>query len=390
MNTSVAFDDVISILATLVGFDTTSSESNLPLIGWVEDYLAARSVPYLRVNASDTKSSLLACVGPKKPGGIVLSGHTDVVPTKDQIWSAHPYFLSELNGLFYGRGTSDMKSFLALALAYIPYWQSLPLSQPIWLAFSHDEEIGCLGATPMAQAILAQGASPSLVVIGEPTEMQLVSAHKGIHSFETVVTGKEAHSSMPHQGANAVMELGALMHELNQIRDAAKRQPPSGAERFTPAFSTVHIGVIEGGVARNIIPRQARMLWEVRPVPGENLEALLAPFYAREAAINAQMKAHDPQCGVLTRSRSVVPGLASTAENTPYLSLAMRLAGTNQNHFVAFGTEGGFFQQHGLPVVICGPGSIDQAHQPDEFIAKEQLHLGMEFMQRVGAWASGA
>jgi acetylornithine deacetylase len=307
-----------------------------------------------------------------------------VVPTKDQRWSAHPYFLSELNDVFYGRGTSDMKSFLALALAYVPYWVSLNVTRPIWLAFSHDEEIGCLGATAIAQTILAQGIAPSLVVIGEPTEMQLVTAHKGIHSFETVVTGKEAHSSMPHQGVNAVMELGALMHELNVIRDTARRNPPATAKGFTPAFTTVHVGVMEGGVARNIIPRHARMLWEVRPVPGENVEQLLAPFYARQAAMNNALRAQDSQCGVITRSKSVVPGISAVAENAPHISLAMRLAETNQTSYVAFGTEGGFFQQHGLPVVVCGPGSIDQAHQPDEFVRKEQLLRGMQFMQRVG------
>lgn len=384
MSAQPSFDDVISILATLVGFDTTSSESNLALIAWVEKYLSQHGVAHFRVNESPQKSSLLACVGPNVPGGIVLSGHTDVVPTQGQQWSAPPYFLSELNGKFYGRGTSDMKSFLAMALAYVPFWQKQNLEKPIWLAFSHDEEIGCLGATPIAQAMLAQNIQPSLVVIGEPTTMQLVSAHKGIHSFETIAVGKEAHSSMPHLGVNAITQLSVLMHTLIEIGKQAERQPPAAARGFTPAYSTVHIGVVEGGVARNIIPRHARMLWEVRPVPGENIDTLLAPFYAQQATLDAAMKQVDAGCGISTRARSNVPGLRAE-EAAPHMALAMRLAGVNRAEYVAFGTEGGFFQQHGLPTVICGPGSIDQAHQPDEFITKEQLQLGMQFMARLAS-----
>lgn len=375
-------DELIPVLASLIGFDTTSSESNLPLITWIEDYLRKYGVPCWRVNEGAGKASLLARIGADGAGGIVLSGHTDCVPTKDQQWKYHPYFLTEKDGLFYGRGTCDMKSFLALALTYVPYWVQHPPKQPIWFAFSHDEEVGCLGAAPMAQALHQYRAMPSLVVVGEPTNMELVVAHKGIYSFETIVTGREAHSSMPHQGVNAAMILAELVHTLSKLAqfcEISGRQNP----QFTPSYSTVHVGVMEGGVARNIIPKHARMLWEVRPIPGDDIDALLQPFYLRCAELEEKMRAVDASTSIVTRQRSSVHGLEPVADAAPHMALALRLAETNHTGFVSYGTEGGILQKHGFPVVVCGPGSIDQAHQPDEFVSRMQLAKGLDFMGRL-------
>ena len=372
---------VIDILRILVAFPTVSSDSNLPLIECLEQYLDRFDVSHWRVNESGTKSSLIARIGPDTRGGIVLSGHTDVVPVKAQPWETDPFALVEKDGALYGRGTSDMKSFLALALAFVPHWKAQKLNKPVWFAFSHDEEIGCLGAVPMAQALIAKNAQPSLVVIGEPTMMQLIGAHKGILSFETTVTGREAHSSMPEQGVNAVMILGQLMAILNATAAQARAQCDTDFTSVTP-YTSVHIGVVEGGVQRNIIPRHARMLWEVRPIPATDIEALLAPFYAASAELDAQMKRTDAGCCIVTRPITNVRGLQKTAE-APHLALAYRLAGSNDAQAVAFGTEGGIFQGAGFPVIVCGPGSIDQAHQPNEFIARDQLLRGAEFMARV-------
>lgn len=376
--------DVVEILAKLISFDTTSHKSNLALIEWVEDFLTSKDVPFERVNEGNGKSSLLARVGPAGQGGVVLSGHTDVVPTVGQPWSSDPYQLAVRNARFYGRGTSDMKSFLALALAHVDYWKSKPLKKPVWLAFSHDEEIGCLGAAPMAQFINAHDIAPSLVVIGEPTDMKLVTAHKGILSYETIITGREAHSSMPQQGVNAVMLMGELIHTLNEISIRARKKA-SKKSIFTPNYSTVHVGVVEGGTARNIIPRHARIAWEVRPLPGTDVDGLLAPFHKKCEELQAAMKSIDKDTSVVTRQLTHVHGLGAVDEGSEHIALAKRLANTNHAEVVSYGTEGGIFQHHGLHVVICGPGSIDQAHQPDEFVESAQLELGMAFMRRIDA-----
>ena len=373
----------IEILRQLVAFPTVSSDANIALIEWVEKYLDQYQVPHWRVNEQKHKASLLARIGPDEKGGIVLSGHSDVVPVKGQPWQTDPFTLTEKDGAFYGRGTADMKSFLALALAHVPDFLRAKLKRPIWLAISHDEEVGCLGAAPMAKEMVARGIAPALVIIGEPTSMQLVTAHKGILSFETIVTGHEAHSSMPEQGINAVMLMAELMATLNRIAESTRQRPHADSAFVTP-YSSVHIGVVEGGTARNIIPRYARMAWEVRPLPGENVEVLLAPFHEKCRALDVQLKKTHAHCGIVTNLLTDVRGM-TLAKDAPYLPLAFHLAGTNDSHGVAFGTEGGIFQGYGLPVIICGPGSIDQAHQPNEFIAAAQLALGDAFMKRVAA-----
>lgn len=374
--------DILAILRTLVAFPTVSSESNLDLIAWVEQFLDDNNIPHWRINESDTKASLLARIGPETTGGIVLSGHTDVVPVKDQPWLTDPFELTEKGDWLYGRGTCDMKSFLALALAHVPYFKATCTNRCIWLAFSHDEEIGCLGAAPMAQALSNRGAAPSLVVVGEPSMMKLVGAHKGIVSFETVITGREAHSSMPEQGVNAVMIMGELVATLNRIAEEARRATDSDFANVTP-YASVHVGVIEGGTARNIIPRYCRIAWEVRPLPKTNVIKLLEPFHARCAELEAQMKERDAGAKIVTRQLTNVRGLQKVSEDAPHLALAYHLAGSNRADAVAYGTEGGIFQGQGFPVIVCGPGSIDQAHQPNEFITRDQLKLGADFMRRV-------
>lgn len=377
-----------TVLAALIGFDTTSHDSNLALIAWVEAYLARHGIWYERANESATKSSLWARIGPEAKGGIVLSGHTDVVPVEGQAWDSPPFTLTEKNKRFYGRGTCDMKSYLACALSLIPYWQSMELQKPIWFAFSHDEEIGCLGAAPMAGHILKRGAEPALVIVGEPTDMKLKNAHKGILSFETTVTGHAAHSSNPALGVNAIHIMQEILACLMRLRERAVLNPVKDTP-FTPPYSTVHVGVIHGGTARNIIPNECRVAWEIRTLPGENTEAMLAEYQATCQSLEQQMQKQFPMTGIMTRALSNVRGLRPEPD-AAYTALAMRLAQVNQADVVAYGTEGGIFQAHGLPVVICGPGSIDQAHQPNEYIERVQLSLCVDFLKRIGEWCATA
>ncbi len=379
------------ILRTLVAFPTVSSESNTALIAWVEAYLDQYDVPHWRVNESrngEEKAALLARIGPEVEGGIVLSGHTDVVPVKDQQWTGGQgpqtaFTLTEREGKLYGRGACDMKGFIALALAAVPDFVALKLHKPIWLALSYDEEIGCKCAEPLAVEFTKRTIKPALIVVGEPTLMQVVDEHKGIDSFETIITGKEAHSSGPELGVNAAYYMGELLSVLNEITRSEKAKARENSPYPTP-YTTVHVGIANSGTARNIIPQQAIIRWEVRPLPGVDVTALLMPYERRVAELNAEIKARFPACGIVTNRLTHVHGLKKRA-GAPYLALAMYLAGSNNPPTaVSYATEGGAYGEHDFPTIICGPGSIDQAHGPDEYIAIEQMEKGAGMMVRVG------
>jgi len=366
-----------TILATLVGFDTVSDRSNLELITWIERYLDEHRVWHQRVQENHggmNKTSLIARIGPEVEGGIVLSGHTDVVPVEGQQWTGGQgaetaFKLTERDGNLYGRGASDMKGFIALALAHVPSLTQQALMRPVWFAFSHDEEIGCKCAEPMAKEFMARDIKPM---------MQVVDEHKGIDSFETSITGKAGHSSKPEDGTNALYIASELALVLRDINESARANAPTQG-RFPTPHSTVHAGVLHSGTARNIIPDHARLLWEVRPMPGADLPALLAPFYEAIRSLRVRY----PQCRIETRQLGHVYGL-KREEHAPYLALAAYLAGSNApSTAVNYGTEGGAMGEYGFPTVICGPGSIDQAHQPDEYISREQLQKGAAMMARL-------
>ncbi len=380
------------ILSKLVSFDTTSSDSNLALIEWVEEYLKPYGAYMERVNETNEqgvkKAALLVRIGPKKEGGIVLSGHTDVVPVKGQQWTGgkgpeKAFILSERDGKLYGRGSADMKGFIALALAEVPKWSTQELKRPVWLALSFDEEIGCKCAEPLAKEFIAHTIKPQLIIVGEPTMMEVVDEHKGIDGFETIITGKAGHSSAPQDGVNAayaMAELALLLRDIN-AEEAKKGEVNS---RFVTNYSTIHLGVAHAGTARNIIPDTADMLWEVRPMPGKNSEAFRARFDAKAAELMQRYG-----CMIETHQLSHVHGLKRVA-NAPYLHLASYLAGSNTpTSAVSYATEGGGYSEQGFPTVICGPGDIAQAHGPDEYVACTQLAKGAEMMARVGEVLQG-
>jgi acetylornithine deacetylase len=386
--TSDLYPAARDLLATLVSFDTTSRDSNLELIQWVEGYLAHLGVPSRRVpNADGTKANLMATIGPAVEGGVVLSGHTDVVPVDGQPWSTDPFQVVERDGRLYGRGTCDMKGFLALALAAAPELARATLARPVHLAFSYDEEIGCLGAPAMIARIGEELPRPAFVVVGEPTDMEAVNGHKGIATFHVTVTGREAHSSQPHLGVSAVMEATKLMASLNAL--AAKLEAEADpASPFTPKWPTLTIGMVRGGTAHNIIARECTFVFDLRCPAPLMPETVIAPFLAEAAAMDRALKARAPEAGVVVDLHTNVPPFAPEPGGAAE-AFARRLTGDNgPPRVVAYAAEAGQFQGAGFSTVICGPGSIDQAHQPDEYVEVSQMQRGAQFMLRLIEWAA--
>ena len=370
------------MLARLIGFDTTSRDGNIPLIEFVEDYLDGWGVPHFRVDyEAGKKTNLFATIGPDIAGGIVLSGHTDVVPVDGQPWTSNPFELTARDNRLFGRGTCDMKGFIAICLAMVPQFVNAGLKTPIHLALSCDEEVGCKGVRPLVAHMRDHLPKPRAVIVGEPTLMKVVNAHKSAVTFSTEVNGLEAHSSLIDQGVNAIMVAGELLAELNRIRaDLIAEGDPT--HRFNPPYSTLHVGVIAGGTAKNIIPRNCNFQWETRLLPTADPDAVPRRFEAFSKTLEPEMKRLSAETGIATDRANHVPGLAPEQES-PAEHLALHLANANSTHAVSYCTEAGLFQQIGIPAVVCGPGSIEQAHKPDEFIDVSELRKCETFMTRL-------
>ena len=369
------------ILATLIAFDTTSRNSNLELIACVEDYLERHGVASTRVVSEDaSKANLYATVGPDVEGGIILSGHSDVVPVDGQEWHSDPWTVTERDGLLHGRGTCDMKGFIALALAAVPLFKGG--AKPVHLAFSYDEEVGCLGAPAMIEEMAAKLPKPALAIIGEPTMMKVITGHKGIAVHEVEILGHEAHSSLTHLGLSANMVAVELMHDLAELaRGLWENADPDSP--FVPPHATLTIGRMEGGTAANILARRAHFVFDLRCPPDVDPEAILAPFKAKISALDAEMRQAFPEAGATITRLSSAPPMAPTGSQEAE-AFVRRLTGDNgPAGVVSYAAEAGQFQQAGFATVICGPGSIEQAHQPNEYLAVEQLARGADFMLRL-------
>ena len=376
------------ILRRLVAFDTVSANSNLALIDWVVEYLQGHGIAAdLTFSNARDKANLFATIGPADAGGgVILSGHTDVVPVVGQPWDSDPFALVERDGRLYGRGTADMKSFIAIALALVPEFKARPLKRPLHLALSFDEEVGCFGAPHLIESLPRGAARPSLVIVGEPTNMAVANAHKGCHVFATAVTGLAAHSSAPQRGVNAILAASEIIQFIAGLASEARAasRPESG---FEPPYTSFNIGTIAGGTAMNIIPRDCEFTWEFRPLPGEDTAAIrdrIDRFIA--ADLLPRLRRVHPGADVTTRALASIPGLVAQP-GSPAEELARQLTGANQSTVVAYGTEAGLFQGAGIPAVICGPGSMEQGHQPNEFITIEQLEAGTAFQRRLADWA---
>jgi len=362
----------VALLKELVGFDTTSSRSNLALVERVADRLEGCGAR-VRLSHDDDrrKANILASFGPRGPGGVVLSGHTDVVPVDDQAWSSDPFRLAERDGRLYGRGATDMKGFVAACLAAAEGFAAADLARPVHIALSYDEEIGCLGVQRLIDDLLAHEEKPALAIVGEPTEMRLGDRHRGFLGFRTRFEGKAAHSSDPSAGASAIYPAAEFIGFLKSVG----HRTGAGIDH-----TTLNIGRIEGGSAINIVPSACEVLWEFRPVTPEDAdetELLVAAYLAR---------AMPPEIRQSTRRHVHVPPLSSTGDE-PALALAAAFGGIGPSFAMPFGTEAGFFRSAGISTVVCGPGSIAQAHQPDEWIARSQLDAADAFLGRLTAWA---
>ena len=374
----------LDILAKLVSFPTVSRESNLALVDWVEDYLAAHGVRAHRVyNDDGRKAALYASIGPEVAGGVVLSGHTDVVPVDGQAWDSDPFTLVERNGRLYGRGTCDMKGFDAIALAAVPKAMRASLKRPLQIALSYDEEVGCLGAPRMIAEMGRVLPKAAVALIGEPSNWKVVNGHKGGIGVATQLRGHEVHSSIMHTGVNAVMAAAKLVDWANRQNAAGMAADPGPVDAlFDPPWTTAHVGTIEGGTADNITARDCRFVMGFRCIPSETVDDWRARYLDEVARVEAEMRAVHPEARIDTDIRFHVPGLAPE-DNGAAEALARRLTGDNATHVVSYATEAGQFQAAGYSAVIVGPGTIAQAHQPNEWLAVSELDAGVAFTDRL-------
>jgi len=376
------------MLARLIAFDTTSAGSNLALIDFARAYLAEHGIESrLTYDDSRAKANLYASVGPAGPGGVVLSGHTDVVPVAGQPWQSDPFTLTERDGRLYGRGTSDMKSFIALALALMPDMLAAGLKRPLHLALSYDEELGCLGAPRMIADIAANLPKPAIVIVGEPTRLKLGNRHKGCYGFQIDIQGRDGHSSATHRGVNAITHAAAVVDFIEAIAERHRREGPFD-EGFDPPYTTLNVGEIAGGSAVNIIARHCRVGWEFRPIPVVDPGRVIAEVETYLAEVlRPRLTARAPEAKAEMWADCVVPPLVPRADS-PGADLMRRLTGANETIGLAFATEAGQFQEIGIDAIVCGPGSIEQAHQPDEFIELSQIAEGEAFLRRLIGWAA--
>lgn len=370
------------ILAKLVSFDTTSRDSNLALIEWVEDYLEPYAQEIRRIpNEDGTKANLWARIGPDVAGGMVLSGHSDVVPVDGQPWNSEPFTLRLKDEKLFGRGACDMKGFLALALAFAPKMSEADLKRPFYIAISYDEETGCDGVQSMIHDLAGLVNPPATCWVGEPTLWKVVSAHKGICVYEVRVTGREMHSSLPHLGASAIHEALDILNTLRQTASWLEQTAPTES-LFDPPHATLTIGVLNGGTASNIIARECVFEFDLRCPPTVDAKISLEPFFEKVYEVDKRLKSFHPSCGVEVIEHADAPPLGAE-EDGVIEQIARAITGDNEMRMVGYCAEAGQFQQAGMSTIICGPGSIEQAHQPDEYVAVSQMQMGLTILQKI-------
>ncbi|KUF12698.1 acetylornithine deacetylase [Pseudoponticoccus marisrubri] len=372
------------LLSRLIAHPTVSTDSNREMLAdaasWLEHHGARVD---LIEDSTGRKANLWATIGPEGDGGIVLSGHSDVVPVTDQDWSVDPFALTDRDDLLYGRGACDMKGFIAAALAMAPRYGEVPLRRPVHICLTHDEEVGCLGARALVPELQRRGIRPGIAIVGEPTSMRIIEGHKGCCEYTTRFTGLEGHGSAPDRGVNAVAYAVRYATRLMELSESLKARAPLGS-RFDPPWSTVNIGRLAGGVAHNVIPGKAELEWEMRPVHWTDTDYVknaLESFVAAE--LLPAMRAISPHADITTEVIGEVVGLEPMAENAAR-DLVAGLTGQETCDLVPFGTEAGLFQEMGMSVVVCGPGSIQQAHKPDEYVARTQLADCLEMLEGLG------
>ena len=370
------------LMEKLVSFPTVSRDTNIPLIDWVADYLESHGIASHRyIHPDQPKHALFAHVGPWEEGAVVLSGHTDVVPVDGQPWDSDPFTVVERDGRYYGRGCCDMKGFDALAIWALVEAHYADVQRPLQIALSFDEEIGCTGAPPMIEAMQPVLPKGALVIVGEPSTMQAVTGHKGGTGFNTHVVGFEVHSSLLHTGVNAIMAGAKLIEWANEVNtENMARKPSELAAMFNPPFTTAHVGVISGGTAHNITAKDCHFAMDFRVVPGEDKDAWGTAYLEKVREVEKQMQEVVPETYIEVTPRSDVPALQPEKDGLAE-TFVRQITGDNTSHKVSYGTEAGQFQEAGYSALICGPGDIAQAHQPNEYIEVAQFEAGHSFMR---------
>ncbi len=360
------------LLATLIAFPTISSDSNLDLINWAANHLDGLGARLdVQSSPDGSKANLFATFGPEGDGGLILSGHSDVVPVADQDWTSDPFAMVARDDRLFGRGTCDMKGFIACVLALVPEMSRWPLARPLHVALTYDEETGCLGAKTLAADLHKRDLRPAMAIIGEPTCMQVIDGHKGCYEYTTHITGLEGHGSAPDLGVNAAVIAARYAMRLMELEGELRRRAPADSP-YEPPWSTINIGKIAGGVAHNVIPGLAEVEWDLRPVNTEDADFVLDQVDRYAEGLLPAMRAIDPSATILRETIGETIGLSRATRNEA-ARIATALTGANGTGTVPFGTEAGLYQQLGIDCVVCGPGSIEQAHKPDEFIARDQL-----------------
>ena len=389
MNKNDSLSNAINMLKHLIAFDTTSRRSNMELVEYIQSYLNEYGVS-TRLTFDDTgkKANLWATIGPATTGGVVLSGHLDVVPVDGQQWSNDPFDMWESNGRLHGRGVADMKGFIAVCLAMVPQLIEKELALPIHFAFSYDEEVGCIGVRNLVDDVVDNLPLPRAVIVGEPTSMQIIGGHKGARSFQTIVKGVPAHSSNPAFGVNSIMAAARIVNFLETLQNDLEANAHINTE-FNPPYSTIDLGIINGGTAKNIIPEYTRIEWGFRLHPDDDADQLqqrVFDFIDNEIVphVKKQSEKADVSTSKVYSINALIPDDKSPAEQ-----LIRHLTGLNSSSVVSFGTEAGIFQHAGIPAVVFGPGNIAQAHQPDEYIAIDQIDQCIGFIEKLAHWAAG-
>lgn len=373
-------DPAMLILGDLVGFPTVTSESNLDLI----EYATAHLEPHtsdLRIihDRERQKANLFATIGPVIDGGVILSGHTDVVPADEADWTGAPFVAMRRDQKIYGRGTADMKGFIACALAMTSWFAERPLTRPVHIALTFDEEVGCRGAPELIEDLLARGPKPAVAIVGEPTEMGIVTAHKGCYEYTTIITGVEGHGSQPDLGVNAVHHAARFIGRLLELGEEMKGRAPESSP-YDPPHTTISAGKISGGSARNVLAGECVIDWEMRPVNRADARFALDQVAVFEDELRGAL---GPEASMATVREGEVDGLEDDS-SSPAVQMMTELLGTTETSTVPFGTEAGIYQMAGIPAVVCGPGSIEVAHQPDEYIGLEQLEACLDMMEGLG------
>ncbi|WP_120632076.1 acetylornithine deacetylase [Ruegeria sp. EL01] len=370
--------DVLGVLERLVGFPTVSDRPNTDLVRFVAEYLDRLGVRYRTIpDSSGAKLGLIAQIGPEVEGGVILSGHTDVVPVTGQRWASDPWQLTHRDARYYGRGTCDMKGFVALVLAAMPQMVTARLVRPIQIALSFDEEVGCIGTQPILDALRAHLPRAEVVIVGEPSMMGLVTAHKGGLGLTTRITGKAAHPSRPDIGVSAI-EAAAQLIQWHQT-ETARAKDRGGDRHFTPAYSTAQVGTIQGGIALNTIPAECVFQSDIRFVPPETASDWITRYDCKVRETEAGMRARHPDASIVVDVPENIPAFCQEPDGAAE-RLVRQITGDNSSQMVSYQTEAGHFQRAGYSAVVCGPGSIEQAHGPDEFISAAQLRHGQAFI----------